>query len=288
MSLSNVNKYYEPPREELKLIYPVNGLKEDFIYSSKIYNFVSFAQDKQQYSFHYAFLEILNNAIEHSGGDEIIVYVGRADNRIEFSIHDNGVGIFSKIAKALNFESEDYSVLELAKGKFSTNPRQHSGQGIFFSSKLGDIFIIHSGNIAFIANNFLRGTDEEYVFRNVDTPIPGTFVSFCIWFTHEESAAQVFNRYAPADDGFVKTAIPVKLIEKNEKIAILSRSQARRLLLRLDNFKSVELDFMDVESIGQAFADEVFRVFHNEHPDVEITVVNCNEAVSKMIKYASH
>ena len=59
-------------------------------------------------------------------------------------------------------------------------------------------------------------------------------------------------------------------------------------MARIDLFKSVILDFKDVPYIGQAFADEIFRVFANEHPDIEILVLNANEEVAKMISRAKN
>ena len=48
----------------------------------------------------------------------------------------------------------------------------------------------------------------------------------------------------------------------------------------------VVLDFTDVDTVGQAFADEVFRVFRSQHPDVEVVPTNTNEAVARMINRA--
>jgi len=56
----------------------------------------------------------------------------------------------------------------------------------------------------------------------------------------------------------------------------ISRSQAKRLLMGLEKFKQVVLDFKGVSSVGQAFVDEVFRVFQNEHPDIAIQYFNAN------------
>ena len=39
--------------------------------------------------------------------------------------------------------------------------------------------------------------------------------------------------------------------------------------------------------IGQAFADEIFRVFKNTHPDVHLTPINCTPLVKRMIAYIS-
>lgn len=52
-----------------------------------------------------------------------------------------------------------------------------------------------------------------------------------------------------------------------------SRSQAKRLLARVDKFKKVIFDFDDVEPIGQAFADEVFCVFAKQHIDDGIDIL---------------
>jgi hypothetical protein len=51
-----------------------------------------------------------------------------------------------------------------------------------------------------------------------------------------------------------------------------------------EKFKTIMLDFKGVSSMGQAFVDEVFRVFHNEYPDITIHYVNANEEVVLMIK----
>ena len=44
------------------------------------------------------------------------------------------------------------------------------------------------------------------------------------------------------------------------------------------------LDFTDVNSIGQSFADEVFRVFKNQYPEISIEVTNTNSVVDAMIR----
>ena len=37
--------------------------------------------------------------------------------------------------------------------------------------------------------------------------------------------------------------------------------------------------------MGQGFADEVFRVFQNQHPDIMLNVINANETVLGMIRH---
>lgn len=99
----------------------------------------------------------------------------------------------------------------------------------------------------------------------------------------KRTSKEIFDLYAPLDEGFVKTLIPMKeLCTLGNPVA---RSQARRMLKRLDDFKEVIFDFQDIEFMGQGFSDEVFRVFHNNHPEVVLTVINANETVLGMIKH---
>lgn len=89
--------------------------------------------------------------------------------------------------------------------------------------------------------------------------------------------------FAPIDEGFVKTRIPLKEVcPYGEPIA---RSQARRILYRLEEFKQVEFDFSDIEFMGQGFADEIFRVFQNAHRDIELIPIHASPAILGMIKH---
>jgi hypothetical protein len=78
------------------------------------------------------------------------------------------------------------------------------------------------------------------------------------------------------DYAFSKTVVPVKMAEHSPN-DLISRSHAKRLLLRIDQFRTVVLDFQNVNQIGQAFADEIFRVFARSHPGIEVQFINANE-----------
>jgi len=82
---------------------------------------------------------------------------------------------------------------------------------------------------------------------------------------------------------FDKTTVPMRLANSSD---LVSRSQARRVLSGLELFKEVILDFKDIEYIGQAFADEIFRVFTNMNPATSITPQNANDDVQYMINRA--
>ena len=46
----------------------------------------------------------------------------------------------------------------------------------------------------------------------------------------------------------------------------------------------MELDFSAIEEIGQAFGDELFRVFATAHPEIRMTPINTVPAVAQMIR----
>ena len=80
-----------------------------------------------------------------------------------------------------------------------------------------------------------------------------------------------------------RTHVPVLLAQYGEE-QLISRSQAKRLLARFDRFDVILLDFKRIASIGQAFADEVFRVFVTEHPHATIVPTNMSNQVEKMVR----
>ena len=51
--------------------------------------------------------------------------------------------------------------------------------------------------------------------------------------------------------------------------------------------QEVILDFEDLEWMGQGFAHQIFVVFQNAHPQILLTPVNMNEAVTKMYQHVT-
>ena len=87
---------------------------------------------------------------------------------------------------------------------------------------------------------------------------------------------------------FNKTEIIVHLAQECLDFPMVSRSLARRILSNIDKFKVVFLDFANIETIGQGFADEIFRVFKNKHPEISVIPLNTNEEIDFMIKRATN
>ena len=88
--------------------------------------------------------------------------------------------------------------------------------------------------------------------------------------------------FADVDGGFTKTHIPVKNIFAEFPV---SRSQAKRLCNRFEEFEIVELDFEGISEIGQGFAHKIFVFFQNTHENVSIIPINTSEDVMRMINH---
>jgi len=231
--------------------------------------------------FYYAFSEMLNNAIEHSKSDHIDIEVALAGNRLNFVVNDYGIGVYKNIMKSRGLKSELEAIQDLLKGKVTTVPHAHSGEGIFFTSKVADIFILDSFGYQLIINNRIN---DVFLIKPKKVKA-GTKVSFSIDISSGRHLNDVFRRYTETTGsnnyGFDKTEIKVKLYTLGG--VHVSRSQARRVMSGLEKFKSVTLDFDKVPTIGQAFADEIFRVFKNRHPEIKVKLINMVEAVKFMV-----
>ena len=119
---------------------------------------------------------MFNNGLEHSAARCVVVSVRKTAAATRIQIYDDGVGIFKKIQAALELLDERHSVLELAKGKFTTDPANHSGEGIFFSSRMFDEFDILSGEVYF-SHEFDK--KEDWILQR-STPRGGTIVTMLL------------------------------------------------------------------------------------------------------------
>lgn len=225
----------------------------------------------------YGFTEMLNNAIDHSKGRHATIGLTMTKKMINMQVVDDGIGIFTKIQKDLNLEHPRVAILELAKGKLTTDPKHHTGEGVFFTSRAFDNFGILSG-VLFFSH---KEPGDDWLLED-ERPTPGTIVKMGISTASERILKQVFDKYSTDEFSFSRTHIPVNLARIGKE-NLISRSQAKRLLSRFERFAEIILDFKGVEIIGQAFADEVFRIFANEHPNIRIIWVNANTEVEKMI-----
>lgn len=282
---------YRLKTEEYQFDYDASTfLVEDKIYFQDILPLLQNVSQEAAAIWSYAFMEIMNNAIEHARAKHICCCVKKDALYTEISITDDGIGIFENIRSYLEKEQgypadvQD-AVLELYKGKLTTQREAHSGEGIFFVSKILREFAIWSKQSVFVTGRY---TEEQLIqshlimYYNRIRSI-GTMAVMKLENDTTHTLKEVFEMFAPIEEGFVKTVIPLKKVcPYGEPIA---RSQARRVVYRLEQFKQVEFDCSGIDFMGQGFADEVFRVFQNKYPDIQLEVTNANETVLGMIKH---
>lgn len=232
--------------------------------------------------FDYALSEMLNNAIDHSQSKYINIEVGVDNENLKFIVNDAGIGVFRNVMQQRHLQSEFEAMQDLLKGKTTTQPHAHSGEGIFFTSKVADVFILESFGYLLRIDN----TINDVFFQEIKSEKKGTKVSFMLSKNTSKHLKDIFSQYETDhnDPDFDKTKIQVKLYTIGT--IYVSRSQARRILTGLERFKTIILNFERVPTIGQAFADEVFRVFKQKYPDIKIIPTDMNEAVKYMVDRA--
>jgi hypothetical protein len=204
----------------------------------------------------------------------------KSGNNLVFTITDHGVGVYKNVKTGKHLGSEIEAMQEILKGKTTTVPKNHSGEGIFFTSKVSDVFILESFGLKLRVDNLI----PDIFYEEKDASITGTKVTLIVALDTKRDTQGIFLQYAddPDEGGFNKTSIQVKLYAGGS--IYISRSQARRIMDGLgDKFKTIILDFDKVATVGQAFADEIFRVFKIRHPEVEVTSINENEVIRFMI-----
>ncbi len=268
------------PAAALRIAVRLPGLDEAVVYDrlATSLNLKTQLRPSVEAIVRYAFTEMLNNAVEHSRSPRGEVRMRLTPATVAFEVRDTGIGIFDSIRSKFGLEDEGAALLELVKGKTTTMPERHTGEGIFFTSRVADLFQLRSHRIG-VEWNRARGD----VFVSQERSRPGTRVEFMVERGARRRLEDVFAEFAPAeyDYRFEKTRVQVKLLQKE----YVSRSEAKRLALNLDRFREVVLDFKDVRSIGQGFADEVFRVFAAAHPDTKVAAVGANPVVGAMIRH---
>ena len=265
--------------KQYKYVYDNNKtLSEDVVWEKDIKKHFSGVPKNVWNIWVYGFMEMFNNALEHSKGKKIRVVVEENKLFTCIFISDDGIGIFKNIKLNFNLLDEKDALLELEKGKRTTDTAKHSGQGIFFTSKIFDNFMIFSNGITFDSK------PEKKHQINTNAVKFSTLVYMRLEKNSFKKIRDVFDEYSTESPGdFDKTIVPVRMANTND---LVSRSQARRILGGLELFKDVILDFSGIEDIGQAFADEIFRVFPKMYPSTSITAKNANENVQFMINRA--
>ena len=267
-------------RSQVKRALFLKNLEEDKVFQ-EVSEFLNLRRQLGRNSLdiaRYAFTEMLNNAIDHSHSEKCEIHADLDAYTFHFRIRDFGIGIFYSIFDKFDLADEYSAIGELLKGKTTTMMERHAGEGVFFTSKAGDTILFRSHKTKLIFDN-----QKQDVFVEENRFLKGTEVLFSLKRRTKRRLEDVFNPYAPEefDFRFDRTRVQVKLFQQD----YISRSEAKRLLYGLDRFKEIILDFNGVKSIGQGFADEIFRVFKRTHPDIAISTENLSPVLESMMQH---
>ena len=260
--------------------FRIRGLEEDRAWtelSERIARVRPLAPDEGR-SLQYAATEIINNAVEHSRGTRVDVSVAFGSaGAMTVTIRDDGVGVYRKVCEDFGIATAHDAIVQLEKGKLTSDPARHSGEGLFFSSKVVCRFRLESQGVAWIVDNLVA---DSAVGKGAD--LRGTLVVLEVVRGKTPRLEDVFEAWTDPDTlRFSKTRASIRLSTLGT--SLVSRSEARRLVADLTKFSHVTLDFSGVEVVGQGFCDEVFRVFARAHPQLVLEPVGMNDPIAFMV-----
>ena len=259
-------------------ILPLKGLQEDAVWREVVVDVLHDRLSPEARSTAgYAFTEMLNNAIDHSGAEEVRVSAWTARIEVRFEIADEGVGALPNVRDRLDLEDVYDALGEITKGKTTTDPARHSGEGIFFTSKAVDVFTLESAGLRWTVDNVRH--DQAVGASEIQR---GTRVRWEMDPFTVQSIADVFRAYTDEDHEFARTRTVVRLFGFG--VRFVSRSEAKRLLRGLERFKEVIVDFTGVEEVGQGFVDEVLRVWPSQYPGTRLEPVGMTGPVEFMVR----
>jgi hypothetical protein len=156
--------------------------------------------------------------------------VWASDDKITIRITDDGEGLFAHLQSGLGLAHVLDAAGELTKGKRTTWSERHSGEGIFFTSKVVDLFRISANGFRLTIDN--ERDDSALGTSNVSV---GSVVELKLGLPPTKTLRSVFDAFTDDDQRFSKSRPTVKLFETG--LAFISRSEARRVLNEMETFK---------------------------------------------------
>ncbi len=260
--------------------YPLAGLQEDLPWSRDFAPHFALHAPVRRMAQH-VFCELLNNAIDHSEGTSVAVSMRQTPGQLQVLVSDDGRGLFDKIRDRFDLADPSLAMLELSKGRLTSEPERHTGRGLFFSSRMADVFDLHANEHAFQRRDWTG--DSWLPARGLKHR--GTSVYAAIALDTARTLESVLEAYRVDGPGFAfeRTVVPLRLLEQAHG-GLESRAVARRVAARLDQFRRADVDFSGVAHVGHGFADELFRVFANRERALELVPVNMSGTVASMVE----
>ena len=260
--------------------YPLQGLQEHVPWSRDFAPYFILPLHVQRMAQH-AFCELVNNAIDHSAGTAVTVSMRQTPSQLQLLVSDDGRGLFDKLNEAFALDDPSLAMLELSKGRLTSQPDCHTGRGLFFTSRIADVLDLHANANAFQRRGWQDGTWHPG--RAIKQRGTSVYVAIALDTRRTlESALQAHSMDGSGAE-FDHTVVPLALATSTHT-RLESRAQARCIAARLGGFRRAEIDFAGVDAIGHAFADELFRVMAAREPGVELVPVNMTATVARLVQ----
>lgn len=272
------------PLRQVVQRYALEGLQEDLPWSRDFAPNFTLPREIARLAQH-AFTELLNNAVDHSGGTQVTVSMRQTPAHLQLLVSDDGCGLFHSIEQSFDIGEPTLAMLELAKGRLSSQPQRHSGLGLLVTSQLADVFDLRAN-----AHGFQRRAWSTTPWHPMPTAAPlagrpGTSIYLAIALDTSRTLDSV-QRSLSADGrsfAFDRVQVPLRLLAGDSQPVLASRAEARRVASRLAGFRRAEIDFTGLSEIGHAFAHELFAVIRREQPDLELVPIGAAPPVAEML-----
>ena len=169
----------------------------------------------------YAFTEMVNNVIDHSGASEVHTRLGVTPaGLVFFEVVDRGVGALENVRRTFGLTDHLEAMQQLSKGKLSTQPERHSGEGLFFTSKAADHFELLANGLRWVVDK--ARADQAL---GQAPPGPGTQIRFELQPDTRERLEDLFARYTH-DFEFDTTRAVIKLFAFRHQLRLPLRGEA--------------------------------------------------------------
>ncbi len=203
--------------------YALAGLQEDLPWQRDFAPHFSLPPAVARMAQH-AFSELLDNVIEHSGGTHVAVSMRTTALHLQLLVSDDGCGVFERIQQRFGIGDSTMAMLELSKGKLTSAPDRHGGHGLFFTSRLADVFDVHANHRAFQC----RGWDRHSWHPTKAVAREGTSIYIAINLDTPRTLDQVLQAHSRSAEGHgaESTCVPLPLTT-GPQTRLVSRTQAK-------------------------------------------------------------
>lgn len=145
---------------------------------------------------------------------------------LQLLVSDDGCGVFERIQQRFEIGDPTMAMLELSKGKLTSAPDSHAGHGLFFTSRLADVFDLHANHCAFQ----YRGWDCHNSHPTKAVAHDGTSVYIAINLDTPRTLDQALEAHSRSGEGHGVESTCVHLqLTTGPQSGLESRAQAKRM-----------------------------------------------------------